>query len=314
MHGNRCGAVLLATVAIILLVFEIARAADCGGSVPCACGDNVRKSTTLVADLSNCRNGGLRLRAAVVLDCAGHTITGSGRDEGIVVDSVSGAEVRNCNVSRFDRGIRIRGGQGNWVHDNQSFQNDNYGVDLAVATTGNRIEANLIRDNGDEGIHVGSDANDNQITGNQILRSERENLYLLSVHGVTVTGNTLADSGSAALYVKHSSDNVFADNQILDGVVQLRGTSSGNFFTGNALEGAGYVFQAYNDSDLGWTFPHDNTVEGGSIFDASTCFRFEGSYDNQATDVVTDGCRPMTQKSLGGVAATGNSVSVIRMR
>ena len=93
-----------------------------------------------------------------MLDCAGYTLTGSnqpGAWYGIHLDAASGAEVRNCRVTLFRRGIRLRGGGGNALVGNEVFGN-RYGIDLAEATSGNRIEGNAVHDNRDEGIHVGT--------------------------------------------------------------------------------------------------------------------------------------------------------------
>jgi len=300
----------------ILLVFltGAAVAHDCGGDASCSCGDTVRSDTTLDQDLVGCAGTGLRVRSGVLLDCDGHTITGRGTAEGVLVDTAAGAEVRNCRIGGFSRGVRLRAGGMNVVDGNEIFANQNYGIELAVATAGNLLRGNLVRDSGDEGIHVGTGADANQIVDNQIVRSHAENLYLLKVRGCTVTGNNLSGSGAAAMYVKDSDDNSFASNTIEDRIVHVRGSSSGNVFTDNELHGAGFVFQAYHDDSLGWTFPHGNQVSDGSIVGADTCFRFAGAYDNHAQGVVVDACRASASSALGGRAATGNSVVLERMR
>src|SRR5262249_2899125 len=148
------------TVSMALGAHPAAAAKVCGGSVACACGDTVKGVATLPADLGVCTGLGLAVASGAVLDCAGHTITGShlpGAWDGIKVDSATGATVRSCKVTHFRRGIRIRGGGKNLVTGNESSFNK-YGIDVATATTGNRIEQNAIHDNRDEGIHVGSGA------------------------------------------------------------------------------------------------------------------------------------------------------------
>src|SRR5262249_10866310 len=65
---------LAALLVVLLGSPSSARAADCGGNVPCHCGDTVNRSTTLTADLGVCSGLGLRLRSGIVLNCANHTI------------------------------------------------------------------------------------------------------------------------------------------------------------------------------------------------------------------------------------------------
>src|SRR5207249_7896734 len=85
-------------------------AADCGGAVPCRCGDTVKRSTTLSQDVGVCTGIGLSVVAGVVLDCAHHAITGSALSPakyGVHVDHAVGATVRNCRVTGFRKGIRL---------------------------------------------------------------------------------------------------------------------------------------------------------------------------------------------------------------
>ncbi len=305
-------AVALAAAIAFATLPDPARAADCGGARRCACGDRVTESVTLDSDLGVCTGVGLEIASGVVLDCAGHTITGSdapGAWYGIHLDRATGAEVRGCRVTAFRRAIRVRGGSGNAVIGNEVFGN-RYGIELAGASTHNRIEANLVRDNRDEGIHVGSFSDDNEIVANEVRYSKRENLYLLRAHRCTIQDNLLHHSRKAAIYVKHSSDNRFSGNQVRDRPVQVRGDSTGNRFEANYLKGDGYLFEAYEDAG-GWTFPHDNQSDGDKIRKTDFCFRFRGAQDNHATALRTDGrCAPIVETALGGIEATGNTVEL----
>jgi parallel beta-helix repeat protein len=307
---------LAITPALLMLCLDAgaASARTCGGAVACACGDTVAGSATLASDLGVCKGTGLKLRSNAVLDCAGHTITGSdkaGAWYGVFLDSVTGAEVRNCRVTLFRRGLRISGGQGNRLIGNESFAN-RYGIDVA-STGANRIEGNLVRDSRDEGIHVGR-SHDVTISGNQLVHNKRENLYLLNSQRCAVSGNTVSQSRDASIFVKHSDDNSFADNQVFDTAIKLRGDSSGNLFTNTALQGEGFRFEAYQDATtLLWTFPHDNQVTGGSILDAWVCFTFQGAYDNHASGVTVDRCKATKKSTKGGQASTGDTVELIRL-
>lgn len=306
------GFLALAAIVVALGAPVGAAAKTCGGAVGCACGDSVRGAAVLATDLTGCA-AGLRVKDGSTLDCAGHAIVAADQsgNEGIVVEGV-GATVRGCTVSGFRSGIRLRGGGTNLISGNDVVANTQYGIELAVATTNNQIVDNLVADSGDEGIHIGSNADGNVIAGNEIRDSKRENVYLLDVVGCTIRDNTISGAGDAALYVKHSSKNVFLDNAISDRPVQLRGDAQANVFAGNDVTGAGFIFQAYKDAKLGWKGPRGNQVRDGSVAGVKTCFRFEGAADNQVSGVHVAGCQTMSQEKEGGIASVRNSVNVIR--
>jgi parallel beta-helix repeat protein len=313
-RSNVLGAAFLAA---LLLAVDPASAKECGdGIVPCECGDTVVAATTLTADLGVCVTTGLRIRSGIVLDCAGHTITGSDLSNakfGIEIDGAVGAAVRNCRVTRFRRGIRIFGGSDNVLRGNESFANK-YGIDLAGETRRNVLKANLVRDSRDEGIHLGG-SHRNKIVRNEIRSSKKENLYLLRSNGNLVKANLIKRSSASAVYVKHSSRNRFLRNRIEDTALQLRGASLRNTFEGNYLKGNGYLLEAYQEPD-GWTYPSGNTMSGDCIRKTDFCYRFFGAIDNVATAArVDDRClppdqSPITLGALGGRQATGNVVEL----
>lgn len=308
----------LARAAIVLVVGLGSAAAvdakECGGSVFCACGDSVRGSATLSADLTGCKTG-LRVKSDATLDCAGYALLAvpDGAAEGVIVEG-TGAAVRNCTVAGFKTGIRLRGGGSNVIEDNDVVDSGRYGMELAVATTANTIRRNLVTGSGDEGIHVGTGADDNVIADNEITHSKRENLYMLDVTGNTIEGNLIRGAAAAAMYVKHSSNNVFVDNDVADRPIQLRGESNENVFTGNRLNGVGFLMQAYKDSKRGWKAPRKNQVHGGAVKGVATCFRFDGASYNTADGVGTAGCKPMAQQKSGGLNPVGNHVETVRLQ
>ncbi|MBM4243758.1 MAG: hypothetical protein FJ148_08080 [Deltaproteobacteria bacterium] len=307
----RLGRAVVAAV-LVVLGCAAAEAKQCGGGVACACGDSVGGAATLEADLVGCATG-LRVRSDAVLDCGGHALLADPLDaaEGIVVEGTA-ATVRNCVVAGFRTGIRVRGGGGNAIEDNAVVDSGRYGIELAVQSTGNRIAGNLVADSGDEGVHVGTGADDNAILGNEIVGSRRENLYLLDVTGCTVEDNVLRGGGAAAIYVKHASRNVFVGNEVFDRPIQLRGASDDNLFTGNRLDGVGFLLQAYRDAELGWKAPRRNRVHGGSVQGTATCFRFDGASYNVADDVGSSDCKAMAQKQSGGLSPVGNRVALVQ--
>ena len=307
----------LAALSALLAVAAPARALDCTSGANCVCGDTIRGSVVLSRDLGPCPSVGLRVASGAVLDCDGHSITGTGPDSalyGVLFDAATGAEVRNCRVSGFRRGIRLRGGTGNHLLGNE-LQGNVYGVEVAGATDAgpandHRIENNLVRDSVDEGIHLGTGSSGIQVVGNTIRASAYENLYFLNASSCSAEANVLEASGAAALYVKHSTGNRFARNVVRDKLVHVRGGSSGNVFDANLLDGVGFFFQAYLEPE-GWLHPHDNLVQRGEVTTAGTCFRFAGAYDNRVDGTVVGDCIVVENATLGGVASTNNVVNVI---
>ena len=307
----------LAALGVLLAVAAPARALDCTSGANCVCGDTIRGSVVLSRDLGPCPSVGLRVASGSVLDCDGHSIAGTGPDSalyGVLFDAATGAEVRNCRVSGFRRGIRLRGGTGNHLLANE-LQGNVYGVEVAGATDAgpandHRIENNLVRDSVDEGVHLGTGSFGIQVVGNTIRASAYENLYFLNTSACSAEANVLEASGAAALYVKHSTGNRFAHNVVRDKLVHVRGGSSGNVFDANSLDGVGFFFQAYLEPE-GWLHPHDNLVQRGEVTTAGTCFRFAGAYDNRVDGTVVGDCVVVENATLGGVASTNNVVNVI---
>jgi len=276
------------------------------------CGTTLLADTTLGADVTGCSGFGLRIAAGITLDCAGHAIVGSNGTYGVLVDSTDHAEVRNCHVHGFGRGLRIFAGQKNSLIGNEVFANQAAGIELAGETVDNLIQGNLVRDNLDEGIHVGEGANRNTVQSNQILRSVNENLYFISSRDCVALDNVIADSGTAGIFVKHSQNHVIESNTVSGGPIQVRGDSSANDFENNALTGFGFKFEAYDDPDLGCTFPQSNHVTGGSILGADVCFSFAGAIGNTADGVHADTCIAEEETTSCGQASTRNVVNLIR--
>ena len=75
------------------------------------CGQILTADTILTHDLNNCPGDGLVLGASDIrLDCASHTLTGSGMGTGVRIPvGVGGIEVVNCRVSQFGTGLDIAG-------------------------------------------------------------------------------------------------------------------------------------------------------------------------------------------------------------
>ena len=291
MRHNRFLLLLATCLLSVALGPSQSSAKDCGGEVECECGDTVQGHAVLRANLGVCKETGLFVANGSLLDCDHRTITGRGQEAGVLFDHANGAEVHNCSISNFQIGVRVKGGQGNAIVGNEILDSEKYGIDLADAATGIRIESNTIRDSGDEGIHVGTGASDNLILGNQFVKSKAENVYLLAASGTRVIGNVMVDAGGAGIFIKHSTNSYVADNIVFDNPIQVRGGSRDNVLEDNALRrfGSGYVFEALLENDT-LTYPHNNQVTAGTVFNAEICVDLKGAYDNLVQGLTVGAC------------------------
>ena len=127
-------------------------------SVPNAvCGETITASTTLTSDLTNCPGDGLVIAASnIVLDCAGHSITGSNINisRGIDMNTygyITNIIIRNCIVNNFYYGLFM----GN-SYQNQIISSTFSGQDYGAYLTGsyNNVFTNSIFSGNSKGIFV----------------------------------------------------------------------------------------------------------------------------------------------------------------
>jgi parallel beta-helix repeat protein len=304
----------LALVGLAFLT-SAASAAACGDGRACRCGDTVTVSYALPSDLGPCSGHGLILKSGASLDCRGLHVTGlgDGSDQyGIFLNGkpgaeVAGATVKNCHVSRFMRGIRLRAARGNQIVGNHAVDNGNhsthvgYGIDVSGASSDNVFEGNEVQGNADEGMHIGYGGHKNRLVGNLIHDNYRENLYLLGADGGTFLRNTLGGGGVNSLYVKDSSGNRFEGNTIRDKTVHVVGNAHDNEFVGNTFAKAGIHFAEYKANPP--RSPSKNHVTGGSITGATNCVRFTSARGNVVTDTALADC----ETSVRSESPTGPS-------
>jgi parallel beta-helix repeat protein len=295
-----------------------AEAAECGGAVPCRCGDTVTSNYQLGGDLGPCPGHGLVVASKVLLDCRGFRITGLGGGSeqfGIFLNGKGGAEimgatVKGCRVSRFRRGIRLRSASSSLIADNTASDNGDhkahvgYGIDISGGSHNNVIEENRVRGNADEGIHIGSGSHKNRLVGNVIADNHRENLYVLGADGNVFVRNTVGGGGVNSLYLKDSSRNLFEGNTFLGKTGRVIGDARDNQFVNNTFSGAGLHFTFYKGSSR---YPHKNRVAGGTITEAENCLRFTSSRDNVVDGVALGKCRT----AVRGESTSGPSENTV---
>ncbi len=179
----------LAGLGIFLLTTATAHALQCG--------DTISSDTTLSADLLNCPGTGLNVASGPTLDCAGHTISGAfdGREQwGIRIDGVQDVQVRNCRVTGFLRGVRIKDSQNVRIQSVRSYGNGNFstrvGYGMSIDTSNAvQVIGGSFTGNADEQIHIGRSDNVQAENikmslpffnvGGVLVRSDREQFYAL---------------------------------------------------------------------------------------------------------------------------------------
>lgn len=322
---------ILRTALLIVLVGcgwpSVSAADECGGSIPCQCGDKVKSDYHMTAHLGPCTKHGLSVASDVTLDCRNHVVCGpGGRGEHFGIYLAKGttrATVRNCEVTGFMRGIRLQGAHHNRLIDNQVHHNGDssghtgYGIDVAAASTANGLQGNRVHDNADEGIHVGAGSDQNTLISNHVFANFRENLYVLRANG-GVFQHIITHGGVNSLFLKHAVFNRFENNAFHDRTEALRGDSHGNQLVNNDFINAGLHFQAYKEGAT-LTRPTRNMVVGGTIVEAKPCVRFSGASGNLVkgvrlsrctTAVVSTGVGTAIENTLIGMALKPDAISL----
>jgi parallel beta-helix repeat protein len=322
---------ILRTALFIVLVGcgwpPVGAADECGGSIPCQCGDKVRSDYHMTTDLGPCSEHGLYVASDVTLDCRNHVVRGpGGRGEHFGIYLANGttrATVKNCEVTGFLRGIRLRSAHHNRLIDNQVHHNGDsashtgYGIDVAGGSTANVLQGNRVHDNADEGIHVGAGSDQNTLIRNHVYANFRENIYVLRSNGGVFQHN-ITHGGMNSLFLKHATFNRFENNTFHDRTAALRGDSHDNQFVSNEFLNAGLQFQAYKEGAT-LTRPTRNVVAGGTIFEGKPCVRFAGASGNLVkgvrlsrcgTAVVSTGMGTAIENTLIGMVLKPDAISL----
>ncbi|MGE0684132.1 MAG: right-handed parallel beta-helix repeat-containing protein [Candidatus Binatia bacterium] len=273
-------------------------ARHCGESRPCQCGDMIVSDYTLSSDLGPCEKRGLTVRSGVTLDCAEYAIRGSGensKDFGVALQTgTSGATIKNCHISGFLRGIRLRQANKNKILHNTVHHNGNvstrvgYGIDLAGAQD-NIFQDNYIHHNADEGIHVGTGSHGNTFISNRVEDNSRENFYFLRSDRAVLQRNSTRGGGADSIFIKHSSFLRLENNIFRDKPVTFRGDAHDNVLIDNELVDTGVRFQSYEERGVS-TRPSKNLISGGKITNAGECLDFSNTSDNLVKNVQLTNC------------------------
>jgi parallel beta-helix repeat protein len=196
--------VLWASLAVLLPMFAFS--ADCS---EIGTNGTIYSSTTLTQDLTASGDCLIIGRDNVTLDCAGHSLAGSGGGTGIYVMGRRGAEVKDCRISNFNYGLYAS-------YSESSF------------FSGNKITRSYI------GIIVSSSSSlvfeKNSADGNG------EGVYAYGLQGSTFALGSARNNKGHGLSMKSSIENKVRGNDFSGNAIgiELNGSSDAEI-TGNDL-------------------------------------------------------------------------------
>jgi hypothetical protein len=193
-----------------------------------ACGATISVSTTLHANVGPCSGNGLNITANnVVLNCAGHNITGDGTDVayiGIHTSSVVHFVVENCIVSGFVYGFVVTSSSSGAMKYDEA-DNNQIGYQVELASTNDNLIGDSALKNGNTGYvvccgahnnkFVGDYANDNAVYGFQLIQAYGDTVKTSTANGNGLNGLNLYFSTGETITADKANGNAaygFADN------------------------------------------------------------------------------------------------------
>ncbi|MCL6431195.1 MAG: right-handed parallel beta-helix repeat-containing protein [Anaerolineae bacterium] len=237
---------------------------DTGWSVPSVgTWDPATRSATLTTDLS-CA---IQITADnLTLDGGGHTVTGAGSGDGVVLNGRFGVTITNLTVRSFARGFYVAysseitltantaTGNSYGIYLNteatsvqlvgNTANNNNYGIFITYGS-GNLLEGNTTDGNKYHGIHI-ERCGSHTLTGNT-ASSNDDGIYLMSSHFNTLTGNAAHDNRGYGIRLESCVAN----------------TLDGNLMERNRF---GFRVEASTDSQYTHTIAATNLVDGKPIY------------------------------------------------
>lgn len=235
-----------------------------GMAASAACGDALTASVTLDADLV-CGAGGLSVAAdGIVIDLAGHTISGTsgnGIDNTLGFDRVT---VKNGRIDGFETGIMLGGGEKHVIRD-MRVQNGGSSIRLEAGVRFSKIQKSLVGSNTGRMIEVFGD--DNAVTKVVATNSNGLGIAIYGNRNV-VTKNTVTSAADGIALTGAPSATIVSGNAVANcrgaGIILgLFGGGTGNVVTKNRSDGnaeAGIMIFGADDSVVS-----GNTVTGNGI-------------------------------------------------
>ena len=214
MRGRALGLVvlLILTVSVLAYLPVPARAAP-------HCPQKVGASITLSQD---CVGSMTIVKSGITLNCAGHTVSGSGAGSGIWLGrGIHDVTVKNCVVTQFGHGFFLVGASSNTLASNIAKNNALFGFFL-YGSSSNTLTGNTATGNGENGFllspTMSSGSSSNTLTGNTAYGNGKNGFYLFSnvfsgSSSNTLTGNTANRNANDGFFLDPGTSlNALASN------------------------------------------------------------------------------------------------------
>jgi parallel beta-helix repeat protein len=265
----------------INLLINIPNPGECGGDIPCQCGDTVMSSYVMTTDLVDCPGDGLIIGANdVVLNCDGHDVIGDGSASwddmtyGVVINGKTHVTIEQCTVSHFLHGIYLTG----WsnfaiVQESDISENVAYGILDAQGQFGT-FEGNELHDNGRDGIYLANPSwrsiiRSNRAYNNGDFNNERwAGIHTLSINNVIENNEVFGQNYGIWLYYS-SKNNTITNNSAYENNYGIKTDTlasntriQGNTVTNNFVSG---IFLTSSENNV-----FSNTIIGNPVFDSGT--------------------------------------------
>jgi len=151
-----------------------------------ACGATITANTTLTGNIGPCSGDGLIIgKSGIILNCGGHTITGTGGYDGITLNGLTKVTVEKCKVKGFDYGFLLEISSSTHLTGNTA-NNNGYGFYLSSSPS-NTLTGNTANSNTDNGFLI-SGSGSNHLTKNT-ANANGVGFHLSGSSSNTLTGN-----------------------------------------------------------------------------------------------------------------------------
>jgi parallel beta helix pectate lyase-like protein len=227
-----------ASLAALLALCVTGAEATAAQAARLRCGDTVRASIVLHADLTDCSTHGLRVGAdGVTINLNGHTIAGDGvpsgsdaPDVGVLSEGFDQVTVENGTVRRFDLGVLVSDGSRDTISGLTVRQSGDFPQILALGTTAARV--------------AGNDTSGSGVSGITLLFADHS--AAAHNHSANNPGTGICDCGGHYNSIAQNFIAGSADNGILVGFGAAHALVARNSVTGSAA--AGVSFDDVSDS------------------------------------------------------------------
>lgn len=164
--------------------------------------------------------------SGITLDCHGHTITGDGSGNGIVINGVNDVTVRDCIFQNFYDGIKINNTIDSHFEKNTFLYMKDDGVDGESNNEGNIFVENTFKHIGltvgnGHGIylHLGED---NTVEKNIIEDVGKNGIYLRYDSEAKVINNNISEIGNYGIRIVGGPDTIIQNNSIEESTDGIR--------------------------------------------------------------------------------------------